>query len=264
MSRAAARFAVPIVALALLVAACGDDAGSPFTSSTGADGESTTTAAEGVTTTGAGETTTSLGGGETTSTTGGPGGAGDLEELLERFRTVPLRTTYLVGEDQEEMTFSQDPTQDPPVSAVIFTGVKIITLEDSYIICSGEGQGSQCFEMPSTEGVDMAAAMLGPFASLALSLQGMTDTPGAEVETEQVSIAGRTGVCFTYRPGAIMGGSLAYARSCIDSELGFALLLEVRQQDSDEVERLMELIAVGDPRPEDFEPTGPVIPIPDS
>ncbi|HSQ37451.1 MAG TPA: hypothetical protein VLS92_06125, partial [Acidimicrobiia bacterium] len=163
----------------------------------------------------------------------------------------------------QEMTFSQDPTQDPPVSAVFFEGGKFITAGDSMIVCSGEGEGSQCFEMPAGEGVDMATAMLGPFASLAWSLQGATDTPGYEVETEQVTFAGRSGVCFAYRPDAITGGEMEFVRQCIDSELGFALLLEVKETGADEVERVMELVAAGDPAPDDFEPTGPVMPLPE-
>jgi hypothetical protein len=257
----------PAVALAVLVAlaaACGDDSGSPFASSTStADGSTTT--AQGTTTSRAGGSTTSIAEGETTSTAGLPGDAGDIEELLERFREVPLRTTYLMGDepDRQEITFSQDPTLNPPASAVLFEGGKLITFEDRYIVCSGEGAGSQCFETPASEGVNMATAMLGPFAALALSLQGMTDTPGVEVETEEVTIAGRNGVCFTYRPEAVTGSDLEFARQCIDGELGFALLLEVKEAGSDEVKRVLELLAMGQPEPGDFEPTGPVIPLPE-
>jgi hypothetical protein len=146
---------------------------------------------------------------------------------------------------------------------VFFEGGKMISSEGSNIVCSGEGAGSQCFELPETEGLDMAMSFLGPFAGLALSLQGMSDVPGVEVETGQVTIAGRTGVCFTYRPGAITGSTLEFARQCIDSELGFALLLEVKEAGSDNVERVMELIAVGQPQPDDFEPTGPVMTMPE-
>jgi len=258
MKHPGVRWAVALTALVVLAAACGDDSGSPFSSTTTGGGATTTTGGE-ATTTAAGETTTT--GAETTTTRAEV--AGDIEELLERFRETPLRTTYLMGDDQEEMTFSQDPTQDPPVSAVFFEGGKFITAGDSTIICSGEGEGSQCFEMPAGEGVDMATAMLGPFASLAWSLQGATDTPGYEVETEQVTLADRSGVCFTYRPDAITGSGTEFLRQCIDSELGFALLLEVKETGDDEVQRVMELVAVGDPEPGDFEPTGPVMPLPE-
>ena len=259
MRQTGVRFAVTAVVLVVLAAACGDDSGSPFASSTTAGGASTTGGGEG--TTAAGETTTTGGG----ATIGPGGGAGDVEELLARFREVPLRTTYLVGSgsDRQEMTFSQDPTQDPPVSAVVFTDGKMLTVGDRYIVCSGEGAGSQCFEMPATEGVDMASTMLGPFAALAWSLQGSADLPGYEVETEQVTIGGRTGVCFTYRPAAVTGSTTEFVRQCIDSELGFALLLEVKEAGSDEVERVMELVSAGDPEPGDFEPTGPLTTLPE-
>jgi hypothetical protein len=266
MRQTGVRLAVTAVVLVVLATACGDDSGSPFASSTTAGGASTT--AGGVTTTDGGEGTTTAG--ETTTTEGGatigPGGAaGDVEELLARFRQVPLRTTYLVGSgsDRQEMTFSQDPTQDPPVSAVVFPDGKMLTVGDRYIICSGEGAGSQCFEMPATEGVDMASAMLGPFAALAWSLQGSADLPGYEVETEQVTIGGRTGVCFTYRPAAVTGSTTEFVRQCIDSDLGFALLLEIKEAGSDEVERVMELVSAGDPEPGDFEPTGPLMTMPE-
>lgn len=265
MKHAGIRLAVALAALAVFAAACGDDSGDPFSSTTDAGssttsgGDVTTTSGGEATTTTAGETTTT--GGETTTT--GSGVAGDVDELLALYRETPIRTTYLMGDDQEEMTFSQDPTQDPPVSAVLFEGGRFITSGDTVIICSGEGEGSQCFEMPATEGVDMATAMLGPFATLAWSLQSSADTPGYEVEAEQVTIAGRSGVCFTYRPDAITGGETEFVRQCIDSELGFALLLEVKETGADEVERVMELVAAGDPAPDDFEPTGPVMPLPE-
>jgi hypothetical protein len=265
MKHTGIRWAVALAALVILAAACGDDSGSPFSSST-TEGQASTTSGGEATTSG-GETTSTTAGETTTTgegaTTTGSGAAGDVDELLALYRATPIRTTYLMGDDQEEMTFSQDPTQDPPVSAVLFEGGKFITLGDSTIICSGEGAGSQCFEMPAGEGVDMATAMLGPFASLACSLQGATDTPGYEVETEQVTIADRSGVCFTYRPDAITGSETEFVRQCIDSELGFALLLEVKETGADEVERVMELVAAGDPEPGDFEPTGPVIPLPE-
>ena len=267
MKHTGIRLAVALAALVVFAAACGDDSGDPFSSTT--DAESSTTNGGDVTTTNGGEATTTAAsettttGGETTTTGAGP--AGDVEELLARFSETPLRTTYLMGADSggQEMTFSQDPTQDPPVSAVLFEGGRFITSGDTVIICSGEGEGSQCFEMPATEGVDMATTMLGPFATLAWSLQSSADTPGYEVETEQVTIAGRSGVCFTYRPDAITGGETELVRQCIDSELGFALLLELKETGADEVERVMELVAAGDPAPDDFEPTGPVMPLPE-
>ena len=265
MKHAGIRLTVALAALMILAAACGDDSGDPFTSST-IEGQASTTSGGEATTTSGGEATTTAG--ETTTTgeeitTTSSGAAGDVNELLARYRETPIRTTYLMGDDQEEMTFSQDPTQDPPVSAVLFEGGKFITLGDSTIICSGEGAGSQCFEMPAGEGVDMATAMLGPFAALAWSLQGATDTPGYEVETEQFTIADRSGVCFTYRPDAITGSDTEFVRQCIDSELGFALFMEVKETGSDEVQRVMELVAADDPQPGDFEPTGPVIPLPE-
>lgn len=267
MKQTRIRLAVALAALVVFAAACGDDSGDPFSSTT--DGESSTTNGGDITTTGGGEATTTTDAettttGEETATTGA-GPAGDIEELLARFSETPLRTTYLMGEDAggQEITFSQDPTQDPPVSAVLFEGGKYITAGDTVIVCSGEGDGSQCFEMPATEGVDMATAMLGPFAALAWSLESSADTPGYDVETEQVTVAGRSGVCFTYRPDAITGSETEFVRQCIDSELGFALLLEVKEVGADEVERVMELVAAGDPAPDDFEPTGPVMPLPE-
>jgi hypothetical protein len=251
------RFAVAVVALAVHAAACGDDEGSPFGSSTSSAGESTTTAG------GEQTTTTATSGEETTTSSASSGQSGDIEDLLARFREMPLRTTYLVGEDRQQMTFSQDPMQDPPVSAVLYEGGKIITVGDSYIVCSGDGENSQCFEMAGTEGFDMAAAMLGPFASLALSLQGMTDVPGVEVATEQVTIAGRSGVCFNYTPDATLGAGYEYARSCIDEELGFTLLVEIRESGASAAQTVMELVSFGDPDPGDFEPTGPVIQMPE-
>lgn len=266
MNRVTARLIVSLAALALLVAACGDDSGSPFGSSTTAAGTVTTTGGD-VTTPTEGSGTTS---GETTTTAGQEtttsqaGASGEIEDLLERYQTVPLRTTYLLDDDQE-ITFVQDPTQDPPASAIIYEGGKMISSGEGYIICSGEGAGAMCLSMADSEGMDMATAFLGPFAGLALSLQeGMTDVPGYQVETQEVEIAGRNGVCFTIAPDATLGAGYEYVRTCVDAELGFTLLVQVRESGSAEAETVMELLAFADPQPGDFEPTGPVTEVPDA
>lgn len=260
MNRITVRLAVLAVALVALVAACGDDSGDPFGSSTSQVGASTTDA-DGSATTNGGEETTTTAGEETT--TSQAGGNGEIDDLLDQFQQTPLRTTYVMEGDQE-ITFSQDPTQDPPVSAVLYDGGKMITAGESYIVCSGEGDDAMCFTVPGTEGTDMATAFLGPFASLALSLQeGMTGTPGYEVETEQATIAGRNGVCFTYAPDAGLAAGYEYIRSCVDSELGFTLLVQVQESGASEVETVMELVSFGDPEPGDFEPTGPVTEVPE-
>jgi hypothetical protein len=261
MNRITARLAVLAVALVALVAACGDDSGSPFGSSTIPAGGSTTTAAGASTTGGAGEETTTTAEGETD--TSQVGQSGEVEDLLQQFRQSTLRTTYVM-EDDQEITFSQDPSQDPPVSAVLYEGGKMITAGESYIVCSGEGEGAMCFTVPGTEGMDMATAFLGPFASLALSLQeGMTGTPGYEVETEQATVASRSGVCFTYSPDAALATGYEYIRTCVDSELGFTLLVQVQESSATEVKTVMELVSFGDPEPGDFEPTGPVTEVPE-
>ena len=260
MNRITVRLAVLAVALVALVAACGDDAEGPFGSSTSpADGSTTTEAGSSATTVAGEETTTT---GEETETSQA-GANGEVDELLEQFQQTPLRTTYVM-EDAREITFSQDPTQDPPVSAVLYEGGKMITAGESYIVCSGEGEGAMCFTVPGTEGMDMATAFLGPFASLALSLQeGMTGTPGYEVETEEATIAGRSGVCFTYAPDAGLAAGYEYIRSCVDAELGFTLLVQVQESAASEVKTVMELVSFGDPEPGDFEPTGPVTEVPE-
>ena len=260
MNRITVRLAVLAVALVALVAACGDDAEGPFGSSTSpADGSTTTEAGSSATTVAGEETTTT---GEETETSQA-GANGEVDELLEQFQQTPLRTTYVM-EDAREITFSQDPTQDPPVSAVLYEGGKMITAGESYIICSGEGEGAMCFTVPGTEGMDMATAFLGPFASLALSLQeGMTGTPGYEVETEEATIAGRSGVCFTYAPDTGLAAGYEHIRSCVDAELGFTLLVQVQESGASEVKTVMELVSFGDPEPGDFEPTGPVTEVPE-
>ncbi|MBN2113681.1 MAG: hypothetical protein JW785_06090 [Acidimicrobiia bacterium] len=255
MNRTLPRFALLLAALALLLAACGDDDGSPFASVTTTAGG--TTAGDG-TTTSAGDGTTTTGAGDGTTTTAGDD-EGDLPELLERYRTIPLRTTYLTGDGgtEAEITFSQDPTANPPVSAMISEDGKAIFLEDRMIFCSA----GQCFEMPGEGGLDFIGAMFSPYALLALADEDLVGTPGFELESAPINIAGRTGTCFTFRPTAMMGTQTEYVRQCVDSELGFTLLLEAKETDGP-VERVMELLAVGDPRPDDFEPTGPVTPMP--
>jgi hypothetical protein len=250
LHRTSVLVAAMTAALVVLTAACGGS-GSPFDSSTAAgDGSATTS-----------------GGATTSQATAGslPGDASEIQVLLDRFRDTPLRLTYLVGEEpnRQEITLSQDPTADPPASAVIFQGGQWITLGDRSILC-GAGAGNQCFEMEASGGFDMASAMINPYAMLALSLEGITDTPGFEVDTSGTTIAGRTGVCFTFSPQAILVSDVDSVRDCIDDQLGFTLLLEVTPAGSATATRQMELQSVGQPQPGDFEPTGTVISVPQS
>jgi len=105
-------------------------------------------------------------------------------------------------------------------------------------------------------------AMFSPYAFFALATEDAASIPGLEVETGRVTIAGRSGICYTFRPQAMLGSNAEYVRQCLDDQLGFTLLLEVKEAGAAAVERLMELVAFGPPQPGDFEPSGPVIPLP--
>ena len=253
MRRAVPRLVLLLAVGALVIAACGDDSGGTAASSSTAAGGSTTAARDG----------TTVAGDTTAPPTTTPGSSSDIEELLGRYRRVPLRTTYLSGEGdaRTEMTFSQDPTADPPVSAMISAEGKAIFLADSMIFCSAEGEGAQCFEMPAEGGSGLLDAMFSPWAMLAMTAGDPTATTGFDVETDQFTIAGRSGICFTFRPDIAIAGETEFVRQCVDGELGFTLLLEVKEVGAAAVERVMELIAVGEPEEGDFEPTGPVMPL---
>lgn len=239
-----------LMALVLVFAACADD-----------DAESTTTTvADGTTSTTATTTTGDMD--ETTTTSGDIDDGDDMDEtseLLERYEETPLRTTYIFfqGSTESEVTLSQDPTADPPVEAVIIpeANAKLITMGDDSIFC--DTSSNQCFEVPGV-GEGFSAALLGPFAGGLFIAAELEQIPGATMTEETVTVAGRDGTCFTFEAPAQMEGDTEFLRQCIDAELGFTLLIEARESDSDVVEPIMELIEFGDPRPEDFEPSGPV------
>ena len=116
--------------------------------------------------------------------------------------------------------------------------------------------------MPNEGGEDFIGAMMSPWAMWALTAEDLANTPGFSMETDPVTIAGRSGVCFTFRPDASLASGTDFVRQCVDNELGFTLLLEVKETGAAASELVMELTAVGQPEPDDFEPTGPVMPLP--
>jgi len=255
------KIAILAVALALLTAACGDDA-TPFgttatttASGTGDLGNETTTAAGTDTTTAPADTT------EPAATTGAPSdGGGDIDALLARAESAPMRTTYRFGEapDDQIITMVQDPTREPPASAMILDDGKFITVGDSTIICDLAGEG-QCFEVPGAEGTNLMQGFMSPVLMGLMLTEGVTSTPGFSVDEGRTEIAGRQGICFTFTPQTFVGSDVEWIRQCIDSELGFTLLFESKDTGDDAPERMMELLEFGQPQPGDFEPTGPVM-----
>jgi hypothetical protein len=234
-----------LIAVLLIAAACGDDQsildGAGTVASTAADGA-------GVTTTAAAD------GGDGTPTAGG-----DITDLYAQYQTMALRTTYLSGPDPdpEIVTFSQDPNQDPPVAAMIMEGGKAITRGDELIWCDE----SMCMSYPGGMGETFIQAFMNPMLYSLLAVEDLDQLPGFQVEQGTTVIAGRNGICTSFTATAALGGGGESARWCIDSELGFTLLIEKRDPGGD-WERLMELIEFGAPQPDDFEPTGPVTPMP--
>jgi hypothetical protein len=271
----ARRISIVIVVLSLLLAACGDDdvfgdvatsSGESTTTTVTADDETTTTRADGATTT-AGETTTS----EAVP----PGGGEDVAALLEEYRSVPLRVTYVVGGDSDgqTVTLSQDPTQTPSVTAVILyespepdspEEARVLTIGDRTLICGPPGPGNTCVETPPTPGggPSIAEGLLGPLVSAFLLELELSDAPGFSVDPSGITLAGREGICFTYTPTAYAEADVEFLRQCVDADAGFTLLIEAKDADGDTVERVMELIDFGQPQPGDFEPTGEVISMP--
>ena len=281
MRHPALRFAILTLSLALVAAACGDDDSSPFAPS-GDDGTTATTSTTttdddgSATTEGTTETTEDDGAADTTAPPSGDGdGPGDIPELLERYQNSPLRATYLFGQadDEQVIVLSQDPNREPPVSAIlILEGTtadspeegRILTIGTNTVFCGPPGPDNICFGTP---GGDVSAtpggALLGPLFGF-LFTTTYTDLPGFTVEEEGATIAGRSGRCFTVRPQAFTGADVEYVRQCVDSELGFSLLIETKDADGETVERVMELIAFGPPQPSDFEPTGQMMEVPGS
>ena len=251
------RIALLLVALALVAAACGGD-DSPF-------GATTTTAAAGSDTTGADTTSGAADTTEGSVTTGPAPAGGDIDELLARAENAPMRTTYRFGEapNDQIITLVQDPTLDPPASAMILPEGKFISRGDQSIICDMTGPG-QCIAVPGGQGAEMFQGFLSPVLTSLLATGDVTGAPGYSVEEDRTQIAGRQGICFTFTPQAFVGSDVEWIRQCIDSELGFTLLFEGRNAGDDAPERIMELLEFGRPQPDDFEPTGPVTEMPGS
>lgn len=253
------RTTILLITLTLVVAACGDDASILFgdaenTVATTAGGDSGTTP------------TTTTGTQETAPPASLPGGStDDIEELLDRYQAAPLRLVYRFGEgaDEEIITIAQDPTRNPPVSSTLIgpggEDGMFLTIGDTTIICGPPGE--ECIEMPG--GIDMGQAMLGPMMSGLLLTGDITSTPGFNVQQDRQTIAGRTGLCFTFSPQAFVADAdVESVSQCIDAELGFTLKIETLAAGGSTVENVMELLEFGQPTPADFEPHGPVTAIP--
>ncbi len=253
------RFFVLLAALAMLAAACGDSGGDTTTTDAG----DTTTTIHGDT---APVTTGAAGGGDTTTTTAGDGGGlpggGDVNELLERFQQSRIRATYRM-EGDSTLTISQDPDADPPVSAYLSEedGFHMILGGDAVLMCDVNQQ--QCFSLPTEAGGDptlFAGAFLSPFLASFLTLS-TGSTPGFDVDTEPVEVAGRSGVCFTVTPDAVVGADFDEVRQCVDDETGAILLFEIKEAGG-EFETVLELLEFGDPQPSDFEPPFEIVDFP--
>ena len=140
---------------------------------------------------------------------------------------------------------------------MIMDDQKVITQGDELIICDA----SSCFRYPQDMGTNFIQAFMNPMLYSLLAVEDLNQLPGFEVEQGTQVIGGRTGICTSFTATAALGGSGDTARWCIDSELGFTLLIENRELGG-EFERVMELVEFGPPQPADFEPTGPITDMP--
>jgi hypothetical protein len=258
------RIAILLAALAVVVAACGDDDGSVLGAETTAP--TATSASEGGTTAGGAETT--MEGEESPTTMGEAGSAGgSVQAALDAYQNATFRAVYRfgAGADEQIITLVQDPSQDPPVSATLIgqdgEEGRFLTIGDQSLMCGPPGE--DCIEFPGDTGMNMGQALFGPMLTSLLTLENVESTPGFTVEQNPTTVAGRTGVCFTFSPTALaVGADIEFIRQCIDSELGFILLFEGLETGGDAVETIMELLEFGLPQPGDFEPTGPVTTMP--
>lgn len=185
-----------------------------------------------------------------------------IASLLQEFARTPLRATYRFGEgsDTAEVILSQDPTADPPVAAILIdrAQAKLLTIGDQTVFC--DTVSTACFEIAGTGGEDLASTLLGTFAGslLVVGYHGSPEDPA--IDPESLTIAGRTAICITYIPPPESGLGESRIRQCLDSELGFTLLLETLDATGKASATVVELLEFGSPLEGDFEPTGPITP----
>ncbi len=240
------RAMIAVVALSLVGAACSDDDATTTTTSAATDDTTVITAAPPVTS-------------ATATTTEVADDGLDVDELLARYEMTPLRATYLFGEgdSQTEVVLAQDPTAVPPIESISIAEAnsKIIISGGVTVFC--DGASNMCFEVPGAAGDNLAAALLGPASSVFLASESGAFA-GVDVIEEPITVAGREGICFTFTPPTGFEGDTDLLRQCIDTELGFTLLMQTSDTTTDVIETVMELIDFSLPSAADFEPTGPV------
>lgn len=239
------RTIIVLAALTLVIAACGDDDSTTGTTATATETTSEATTAPADTT--------------APDATATDADDSDIQELLELYQSTPLRTTYLIGsgDSANEVILAQDPTATPPVESIVIpeTNTTVIISGGMTVLC--DGSAGQCFEVPGSGGESLITGMLGPISSTLTALDA-SGVSAVETSQEPVTIAGRDGICFTYEPPAATGVTTDFIRQCIDNELGFALLMETSESDSDEIETLLELLDFAEPTAADFETPFPV------
>ncbi len=249
-----------IVALALFVAACGDNDGASTSTAVPAPDDATSSTAAAATSAAASSSTSTATPPSTSSNVEGELNIGALDDLLALYEITPLRITYTFGEGDErtDVVLAQDPTADPSVKSITILAVdtKIIISEDATILC--DGMSSLCFELPNAASDSLTSSFLGPAIDAVLTAAASGTFEGIEITQEAVIVAGREGVCFTITPPAGFSADIDLVRQCIDNELGFLLLLEARNTITGDVSVVMELINFAQPTAEDFDPTGPV------
>lgn len=261
------RIAAVLLVIGLVAAGCGDSA--ETTTTTGPDtpptsGVTTTTQAPETTTTVAETTTTvppttttivTTTTTTTTTTTMPPSGDVSIDQLRLLGSQARFRATYRVDIDGEiqTLTISQDPTLDPPGSA-LFTeedGGQLIFNDEQIIFCSDE----ECFAVPNTGGT----AFMTMFGLGTLGFFVDNNPPeGFDVDSSPDTIDGIDVVCFTVTPDDVEEFGLLFYRQCVQASTGVSVLIEI-QEPGEEPMVFLELVELGEPLETDFIPPFPVL-----
>lgn len=175
---------------------------------------------------------------------------GDVSDFDPTKPKAPVRVTYK-SDDGDTFTLSWDGTN----SAYISTDGKFITTKDETIMCSDNG----CVKTANTGAA--GAGVAGGFMAMLNMLGSLKDSqPNLFTDKSSATIAGRNATCMTFDASklAALGGdadTTGKAQFCWDNKSG--VLLRLQSTDKDETGNL-EATEVGQPKDDDFKPTGPV------
>jgi hypothetical protein len=180
--------------------------------------------------------------------TGSTTGNSDFDALLKKVKTSKYRVTYESGDNNDEITISND----PPKSAFVSGDSVIIDTGSETLSCKGTGSDAKCIKSPLGQaGVEtMLTGFFGVYSALITAADKNLGIVFDVSKSGDEEIAGRSAQCAEISGGALVQGK-GHLKACVDKETGVLLLGE--SSDGSDTNKI-EATKFEEPKDSDFEP----------